>query len=122
MIVDMLMLLFLLLCGHALADFAWQNDFVAKNKNRKVGGEMWFHCLTAHSLHHGLATTIAIAVWSGDLKLAILFGVAETIIHWWIDFWKCKGVIGVHFDQFLHVFWKIIWVLIYYVPKEIPHA
>ena len=105
--------LFKLLCGHAVADFCLQSDFIAKNKNRhnlpmgydpKLHGpiqKVWFHVLTAHALTHGLAVYLA----TGN----IFFGILETIAHCVIDFGKCEKWFGIHVDQALHILCKLLW-------------
>jgi hypothetical protein len=105
-------LLFLFLCGHALADFALQTEWIATNKNRHVRRALspelraqmqiiWPHLLTAHSLHHGLM------VYLVSQKLSL--GLAETAIHWLTDFGKCEKWYGFHADQILHVAAKVLW-------------
>lgn len=100
-----LTLLFALCCGHALADFPLQGEFLAKAKNRHnqfsetlVPG-VWPHALTAHALiHAGTVWVITGSVWCG------LF---ELVAHWWIDFAKCENWTGMHEDQTLHYICKV---------------
>jgi hypothetical protein len=105
---------FLMLCGHALADFALQNDWTVTNKNRNIRdslspeaqGKMqviWPHLMTAHSLHHGLMVFLV------TQKLSL--GLAETVVHWVTDFGKCEKWFGFHTDQVLHIAAKIVWAL-----------
>jgi len=110
-------ILFKLLCGHAVADFCLQTDWIANNKNRhsipkgydpdKHGPQqtIWPYVLSAHALTHGLATYLA----TGN----IWFGMAETVAHWLIDFGKCERMYGIHTDQWLHIGCKVIWTLAY---------
>lgn len=110
--------LFLLLCGHALADFAFQSDFIASNKNRhntpkgydpKLHGPMqvvWPYVLTSHALIHGLMVTWVFQNYA--------YGVFETISHWLIDFGKCEKWYGIHVDQGLHIFSKLVWLFIFW--------
>src|SRR5215469_12876124 len=68
-------LLFLLLAGHALGDYAFQSDFLAtaKNQHTDIGREYWVAALPAHALIHGV---VGFAVTgSGAL------GVAEAVAH-----------------------------------------
>jgi hypothetical protein len=106
-------LIFLLLCGHAVADFALQTEWIATNKNRhvrlKLSPEMqkqtqviWPHLLTAHALHHGLM------VYLVTQRLSL--GIAETVAHWLTDFGKCEKWFGFHTDQGIHIFCKLLWV------------
>lgn len=109
----MIQLLFKLLCGHALADFALQSDFIATNKNRhaipkgynpQLHGPMqtiWPYVLTSHALIHGLMVMLATG--------SVLFGILETLAHWAIDFGKCEKWYGIHTDQWLHVGFKLLW-------------
>lgn len=107
-------LFFLFLCGHALGDYALQTEWIATNKNRHFRDSLspdaqknmqviWPHLLTAHSLHHGLLVYL--------ISQSIVLGVAETVVHWLIDFAKCEKWFGFHMDQALHILAKLIWVL-----------
>jgi hypothetical protein len=106
---------FLLICGHALADFGLQTEWIATNKNRHVRLSLspeqrakmqviWPHLLSAHSLHHGLMVFLA------TQKLSL--GVAETVFHWITDFGKCEKWYGFHTDQAIHVVTKVIWLIL----------
>lgn len=103
-------LFWLLLGGHALADYPLQGDFLGKFKNRHVLDDplgvrgLWIHCLTAHALIHGLF----VHALTGNMAL----GMAEFVIHWLIDFGKCEKMYGFHTDQALHVACKAIWAAI----------
>lgn len=113
----MQLLMFKLLCGHALADYALQSPWMAKAKSRHAGPPegysaalhgpvqtIWPYVLTAHALIHGLAVTIL----TGSSAL----GLAETVAHWLIDFGKCERWYGIHADQWMHVGCKVAWTLI----------
>ena len=97
------MVLFLLLAGHAVADFSLQNDYVANAKNRNTphGKDVWWMVLPAHALIHGAM----VALVTGSVVLALL----ETIFHGMIDFAKCDGEIGYAADQIMHVVCKFVW-------------
>lgn len=108
-------LTFLLFCGHALADFALQSEFVAKNKNRhaqrdRILGDsdsteiIWPWLLGAHSLHHGLVVYL--------ITQNAMISICETIVHAAIDFGKCERWFSFHTDQVLHLVTKILWALI----------
>lgn len=111
-----LALAFRLLCGHAIADFALQSDWMAKAKNRhrappgydpKLHGPLqrvWPYVLSAHALTHGLAVLLA----TGSYVL----GAAETVAHWLIDFGKCERWYGIHTDQAIHLMCKVSWLVL----------
>lgn len=112
---DLALVAFKLLCGHAFADFALQSDWIAKNKNRHAGppagysaalhGPMqiiWPYVLTSHALIHGAFVLWATGRW--DL------GVMETVFHWVIDFGKCERWYGIHADQWMHIACKLAWL------------
>ena len=110
----MLTRFFELLVGHAVADFALQSDWMAKNKNRNNPSDYvpsgqkwtptWFYVLSAHALIHGGAVYLI----TGNL----VFGLMETILHWMVDFIKCENKINPHEDQFFHIGWKLVYALV----------
>lgn len=103
----MIELMFKLLVGHALADFSLQSDFIARMKNRwndNTGTGMWFYVLSSHALTQGGFVFLA----TGSVGL----GIAETVLHWWIDFAKCEQMISLHMDQVLHVLCKVVWAVL----------
>ncbi len=102
-------LIFLLLVGHALADFALQSDSMAKGKNRHnktippPGAKYqpcWQYWLSAHALIHGGMVYFITGL--------LFFGLFETVAHWIIDFFKCENKYGIHTDQALHIMCKAI--------------
>lgn len=103
-------LLFALLIGHALADYPLQGDFLAEHKDRHWNGEgakhfpgnLWLHCLLAHSLIH------AGFVWliSGH----VVFGLVELVLHFFLDFAKCEKWTNYTTDQILHAVCKASYV------------
>lgn len=99
-------LLFLLLVGHAVADYPLQGDFLAKAKNpwQPIPGIDWQIAMAAHCLIH------AGAVWiiTHSLPLAM----AEFSLHFVIDVLKCAGKTSFSGDQILHVLCKILWTAI----------
>jgi hypothetical protein len=108
-------LFFLLIMGHALADFPLQGDFLSRGKNRNLkppqladGNEspsrLWIYLMSAHSLIH------AFFVWA--FTGSVLLGLAEFIIHWIIDALKCEGRTSFETDQWLHIITKIVFVVL----------
>lgn len=112
-------MLFFLLAGHALMDYSLQNDAMAACKCRRTTNPLqqavpWYYWLTAHALLHGAAVGVIIK-WSGAAyDLAVVFGLAETILHWLIDLGKCEKLYSIHIDQGLHVLCKVAWWALFY--------
>jgi hypothetical protein len=99
----MLEMFFLLLAGHALADYPLQGEFLAANKARSGPGYVpWWHALFAHALIHGGLVALITGWW--------VIGLAETVMHAYIDHLKCEGEIGINMDQFAHIVCKVAWV------------
>lgn len=100
-------LLFVLIAWHAIADFALQNDFVAKAKNPEtpVPGISWPAVLLAHSLIHAFG----VFLFTDMLTLAVI----ETASHFLIDYEKCRRRITFIQDQLLHVACKVLYVVMY---------
>ena len=105
-----LTLLFWLLVGHAVADYPLQGDFLARAKNHRApvvaaNGQAfpWWIALAAHALIQGGA----VALVTGS----VLLGVAETVVHFAIDYATSEGRTGGYVgDQALHVACKVLWV------------
>jgi hypothetical protein len=91
---------------HALADFPLQGDYLAKVKQRAGASSFheWFMALTAHSLIH------AGGVWV--ITGSVLYGLAEFVLHWVIDFGKGEGRYGFIADQLLHLGCKVVFVIL----------
>ncbi|MDB5311815.1 MAG: hypothetical protein JWO38_6017 [Gemmataceae bacterium] len=107
-------MLFFLLAGHALMDFALQTDPMAVCKCRRSNHPLqqavpWYYWLTAHALLHGAAVGFLLRWGYDDWYLAVWFAVAETVTHWLIDFGKCEKLYSIHIDQGLHVLCKVAW-------------
>lgn len=95
--------LFWLLVAHAVCDYPLQGDFMAKAKNptAPVPGVPWWIVMSAHSaIHAG-----AVALITGRLSL----GIAEFVIHFIVDVWKCVGWISFKEDQATHIALKFLW-------------
>ena len=89
-------LFLMLVAGHYLADFALQDDFMAKNKADAGKTAMGFHVLTAHAAIQGLV--------AGVISESLTIGLIVAITHWIIDFGKAtKQWYGINVDQFLHI-------------------
>jgi hypothetical protein len=108
-------LLFALIIGHAFADFPLQGKFLAIRKNRHIKSidytgdsppHLWVYCLSAHSLVHSGA------VWI--ITGSAAYGFAEFVLHWLIDFAKCEKWTNFHWDQALHLFSKVAYVVTIY--------
>ncbi|MBL4820942.1 MAG: DUF3307 domain-containing protein [Gammaproteobacteria bacterium] len=98
---------FLLLFGHALADFVLQPEAMDQGKNRNAAIHSneqslfphWSYWLAAHSLIHGGIVFLI----TGNVVL----GLIEAIAHWLTDYYKCEGTISMHQDQSIHIACKV---------------
>jgi hypothetical protein len=107
-------LLFFLIAAHALADYALQTDTIATCKCRDSDNPVakivpWYYWLTAHAFLHGAAVGFVIRWFGFDWNTVAAFAVAETAIHWFVDFGKCGKWYGIHADQGLHIACKLLW-------------
>lgn len=101
--------LFLLMVGHALADFVLQPEAMGygKNRNSEIHDNEqalfphWGYWMTGHSLIHGGIVFLI----TGN----VLLGIIETLTHWIIDFLKCEGKLSLHQDQTLHMVFKVLY-------------
>lgn len=93
-----------LVVGHCLADYPLQGDFLSRAKNHRspVEGVPWWMALAAHSIIHGGI------VWA--VTGSLLLGVVETLLHAYIDWSKCEGLLDFRQDQLLHALCKIMYV------------
>lgn len=112
----MLELLFQFIVGHALADFVLQVEAMAVYKSRHMTHDSehfphWSYWLTSHSFIHGGIVYL--------ITGSVILGIAETVIHWFIDFSKCERWINMHVDQALHILCKVIYCIIIYNFKSI---
>jgi hypothetical protein len=98
-------LLFLMIAGHAYADFGLQTPWhsAAKRPGNSTGIP-WFVGLAMHSLIHGGIVALVTGLW--------WLGAAEALAHAGIDAGKGRGCYGAITDQILHFACKIIWVII----------
>jgi len=107
-------MLFLLIAGHALADYPLQNEAMATCKDRHARLPLqksvpWYYWLTAHALVHGFVVAVIVAGWTGNHDLGVMLGLMEFAAHWVIDVSKCEGYTNIHIDQGLHIVCKVIW-------------
>jgi Protein of unknown function (DUF3307) len=92
--------MFITLIGmHYLGDFALQSDYMASNKGKNL------HVLVGHCMIHAMLTFYA-SVWQ--------FALLEFISHFTIDSLKCKGKISFNTDQFLHLGFKVLYIVMYF--------
>ena len=101
---------FLMIFGHALADFVLQPEVMGfgKNRNDKVHNQThsmfphWIYWMTSHSFIHGGIVYL--------ITGSVLLGIAETFLHWAIDYAKCEGWLSLHQDQGGHVACKLVYL------------
>lgn len=106
-------LLFLLVFGHCLADYALQSPEMQHAKNStKNPKEIWIPVLFAHSMiHAGIVYLITF-----KLGLAIY----QLVVHFIIDDLKCRGKLTdgrfpFAKDQFLHILDVTVIAVLFYV-------
>ena len=85
-----------------------------KNRNAKIdlsrvpNGQkpihLWAMWLTHHAMVHGLIVYLLTGI--------PLLGMIETLSHWAIDFGKCENWYNPYMDQFLHIGFKIMYVVL----------
>jgi hypothetical protein len=118
-------LLFFLLAAHALMDYALQTDSIATCKcpdseNPVAKAVPWYYWLTAHAVLHGAAVGAVVRWfgfgWDGVAVLAS----AETVVHWCIDYGKCRRWYSIAVDQSLHVLCKLAWFSLIFTGVIVP--
>src|SRR5882757_1823110 len=97
-------MLFLMIAGHAFADFGLQDAYQSQAKRADFNPSGWFHALLCHSLIHGGIVALVTGQW--------MIGVAETVAHAMIDYGKGRKWYGTTADQTMHIGYKIIWMII----------
>jgi hypothetical protein len=117
---ELLVLFFQLLVGHAIGDFVLQPNPMSSGKNRHnrlheqygEGFPPWYYWLSAHSLTHAGIVFI--------ITGSFLFAVLESISHWLIDFGKCEKRYNLHVDQLLHISFKVLYCGLFYFSGGFP--
>lgn len=107
--------MFWLLFGHCLSDYALQTDFIARGKNpfSPTPGQPWYYIMLAHCFIHGGM----VSFFTGS----VLLGLAELVTHFAIDCLKCARRINIHVDQLGHVLCKLLWAITvcsWYTPEQ----
>lgn len=108
-------LFLLMVFGHYLGDFALQSKFVSDGKDctKPIPGVPWKQVLMAHAGIHGGLVGISVAVAGLShpqiLHWAVVFGVSEALVHFYIDEGKCQKMFGWNVDQSLHFLCKFAW-------------
>jgi len=100
----MLLILFQLLIGHAVADFALQSEVMSKGKNRHRKPDYipegqkfvstWGYWMSAHCLIHAGAVYIVTGIW--------WLAVVQFVFHFILDFIKSDNLTNPNQDQLLH--------------------
>ena len=129
----MLTPLIYLLAAHAVCDYPLQGDWLSKAKNpmlifdpvkglrRSEDGDVysrdflehiWPLALASHALIHA----VAVQLITGSVAL----GAAEFVLHFIIDYAKCKGAFGYNVDQYLHILCKLAWAALLISPLVLP--
>ena len=102
--------LFYLLCGHALADYAFQSDFMANRKQPRFPETLhdaygpWWWWMLAHSLINGMLVGSILHWW--------VLGLLETLVHFGLDTAKGMGQLTTTQDQVGHLLSKVVWMLL----------
>ena len=133
MIIEIIETFLVLWFLHALADFTFQTEIMAKLKNRNTDKKRkdlwiyeqnevipamrtlhipdgqkyqltWYYWLSAHALIQGGLIYIIF----GNLWIFIM----EIIAHFTMDFIKCSGKTNIHQDQVMHISLRVLYTSI----------
>ena len=100
-----LSLSFLLIAGHAVADYVLQTDRMERYKHpqqpRRAYLGPWWWWLLAHSLVNGIMVSLLTQNW--------WLGLLETKLHFWVDYAKMRHWVSTNEDQSIHVLSKLVW-------------
>jgi len=107
-------LFFFLIATHALMDYALQSDAIATCKCRSCDSAVakavpWYYWLTAHAVLHGTAIGVVVRWFGFSWEVVYTLAIAETVIHWCIDFGKCEKWYGIDIDQAMHIVCRVLW-------------
>jgi hypothetical protein len=107
-------LLFFLLASHALMDYALQSETIAyckcKGSDHPAAKAVpWYYWLTTHAFLHGAAVGVVIRWFGFEWTVVAILAVSETVIHWLIDYGKCRNWFNIHADQAFHIACKLLW-------------
>lgn len=97
------LMLALLLVGHAIADTVLQPAWLSRDKRHSDWQVRW-SALGLHGSVHGFMVLLV----TGQPLLCL----AEMILHPLIDMLKALGFYGMKTDQVLHVACKVAWVVV----------
>ena len=86
--IEILVLLLFLQIKHFICDYPLQNAFMLQKANK----EKWVIPLFVHSLVHSVGTFIVFVYFS--LKFAIIFAIADLVLHFIVDRIKASPNIG----------------------------
>ena len=96
--------LYWLLIGHAVADYALQSDGMVKRKSPEwpqvESYGPWWWTMLAHSAINGSFVSL--------LTGNIAYGMVETVLHFLLDWAKCLGKINAVEDQAGHILSKVL--------------
>ncbi len=101
--IELLVIIFWLLCAHFIADYPLQTPEMGKYKNKRnkptppTGAKfesVWVAYLTSHAFVHTALSA---------LILGPLLGIAIGVAHWIQDYLKCKIQYSPNLDQIIHI-------------------
>lgn len=109
-------LLVLLVAGHFIFDYPLQGDWLSKAKNPHMtlvpGEKIWPLALAGHAVMHAACVMVVLLLWPGlSTDIALTFFFVEFVVHFFVDYMKCKGYFGYNTDQLIHLATKfVLWL------------
>ena len=98
---ESLLILFVLMCKHAVADLAIQSF------RKPSGKRQYFNKgLHLHSLDHGFLTFIVLLFWVSPLS-ALCYAIFDYVAHWHIDWTKANFNHKFNIKRLTPVFWRV---------------